>query len=63
MTIKVTFTNSDSDVLGSIDLFCSMAIAIELHEIQSICETFREKYNNLACSPLNYTITYHNEDM
>ena len=63
MTIKVTFTNSAAETIGTIELSSDMSSTIDLSTIEGICHTFREEFHSMACDPLNFTITYHNEDV
>tara|TARA_B110000259_G_C13919731_1_gene364319 strand:- start:645 stop:836 length:192 start_codon:yes stop_codon:yes gene_type:complete len=63
MTIKVTFTDNDSETIGTIELSSGMSSAICLSTVEGMCQKFREEFNSISCDPLNFTITYHNEDI
>tara|TARA_R110000796_G_scaffold10656_2_gene35320 strand:+ start:88 stop:279 length:192 start_codon:yes stop_codon:yes gene_type:complete len=63
MTIKVTFTNSAAETIGTLELSPDMSSAIDLSTIEGICHTFREEFHSVACDPLHFTITYNNEDI
>ena len=63
MTIKVTFTNSAAETIGTLELSSDMSIAICLSTVENMCHKFREEFNSITCDPLNFTITYHNEEV
>ena len=63
MTIKVTFTNSAAETIGTLELSSAMSSAIDLSTIEGICHTFREEFHSVACDPLNFTITHKNLDV
>jgi hypothetical protein len=63
MTIKVTFTNSAAETIGTIELSSDMSSAICLSTVEGMCQKFREEFHSIACDPLHFTITSHNEDI
>ena len=63
MTIKVTFTNSAAETIGTLELSSDMSSSICLSTVEGVCHQFREEFNSISCDPLNFTITYHNEDI
>ena len=63
MTIKVTFTNSATETIGTLELSSDMSSSICLSTVEGVCHQFREEFNSISCDPLNFTITSHNEDI
>ena len=61
-SIKVTFTDAQEDVVGTVGFRDGMATIIGLDVVEDICQRLRGTVNNFG-EPLHFRIEYTSEDV